>query len=188
MHDVSAAASGAWIIPAQERGSVRRNLGLGIILLTTAALIGSTIYQILYTAEKVDSGFTNWRPILYIYLLWSVGLCVGVVLVKGERGRRALFLLPALLFTISMVIFPTVFGVYIAFTNWNLSSLQGRMLWKFIQGARVELNKVVWPTREETMQTTLVVLVVALFGGVFFWLLDLFLLWLTTRITGQGSF
>jgi preprotein translocase subunit SecE len=67
------------------------------------------------------------------------------------------------------------------------TSLQGRLLWKFIQGARVELNKVVWPTREETIQTTLVVLVVALFGGVFFWLLDLFLLWLTTRITGQGS-
>jgi preprotein translocase subunit SecE len=69
-----------------------------------------------------------------------------------------------------------------------LTSLQGRMLVKFVQGARVELNKVVWPTREEAIQTTLVVLVVALFGGVFFWLLDLFLLWLTTRITGQGSF
>jgi preprotein translocase subunit SecE len=68
-----------------------------------------------------------------------------------------------------------------------LTSLQGRTLWKFIQGARVELSKVVWPTRQETIQTTLVVLVVALFGGVFFWLLDLFLLWLTTRITGQGS-
>ena len=67
------------------------------------------------------------------------------------------------------------------------TSLQGRTLWKFIQSARVELNKVVWPTREETIQTTLVVLVVALFGGVFFWLLDLFLLWVTTRITGQGS-
>jgi preprotein translocase subunit SecE len=69
-----------------------------------------------------------------------------------------------------------------------LTSLQGRMLWKFVQGARVELNKVVWPTREETVQTTLVVLLVALIGGVFFWLLDLFLLWLTTRLTGQGSF
>jgi preprotein translocase subunit SecE len=67
------------------------------------------------------------------------------------------------------------------------TSLQGRALWKFIQGARIELNKVVWPTREETIQTTLVVLVVTLFGGVFFWLLDLFLLWLTTRITGQGG-
>jgi preprotein translocase subunit SecE len=74
-------------------------------------------------------------------------------------------------------------GAVVAFTT-----LQGRSLWKFIQGAKVELNKVVWPTREETIQTTLVVLVVALFGGVFFWLLDLFLLWLTTRITGQGSF
>ena len=68
-----------------------------------------------------------------------------------------------------------------------LTSLQGKTLWKFIQGARVELGKVVWPTREETIQTTLVVLVVAMFGGVFFWLLDLFLLWVTTRITGQGS-
>ena len=68
-----------------------------------------------------------------------------------------------------------------------LTSLQGKWLVKFAQGARVELNKVVWPTREETLQTTAVVLVVALFGGVFFWLLDMFLLWLTTRITGQGS-
>ena len=67
------------------------------------------------------------------------------------------------------------------------TSLQGKWLWKFIQGARVELNKVVWPTREETLQTTLVVLLVALIGGVFFWLLDLMLLWLTTRITGQGA-
>jgi preprotein translocase subunit SecE len=80
------------------------------------------------------------------------------------------------------VIAALAIGTVVAFT-----SLQGRLLWKFIQGAKVELNKVVWPTREETVQTTLVVLVVALFGGVFFWLLDLFLLWLTTRITGQGS-
>jgi preprotein translocase subunit SecE len=68
-----------------------------------------------------------------------------------------------------------------------LSSLQGRMLWRFVQGARVELNKVVWPSREETIQTTLVVLVVALVGGVFFFLIDRFLLWLTTWIMGRGS-
>ena len=67
-----------------------------------------------------------------------------------------------------------------------LTSLQGRTLWKFIQGARVELSKVVWPTREETIQTTLVVLVVALIGGVFFFLLDMFLAWVTSRLTGQG--
>ena len=87
----------------------------------------------------------------------------------------------ALLRTLGVLVAVAV-GAVVAFT-----SLQGRTLWKFIQAARVELNKVVWPTREETIQTTLVVLVVALIGGVFFWLLDSFLLWLTTRVTGQGS-
>jgi preprotein translocase subunit SecE len=67
------------------------------------------------------------------------------------------------------------------------TSFQGQLLWKFIQGARVELRKVVWPTREETVQTTLVVLVFALIGGVFFWLLDVVLLFLTKQITGQGG-
>lgn len=69
----------------------------------------------------------------------------------------------------------------------GMTSAQGQVLWKFIQGSRVELRKVVWPTREETIQTTLVVLLFALIGGVFFWLLDLFLLFLTSRITGQGG-
>ena len=68
-----------------------------------------------------------------------------------------------------------------------MTSLQGKTLWKFIQGARVELSKVVWPTKDETIQTTLVVLVVAVIGGVLFWTLDFFLLWITTRITGTGS-
>ena len=67
------------------------------------------------------------------------------------------------------------------------TSFQGQQLWKFIQGSRVELRKVVWPTREETIQTTLVVLIFALIGGVFFGLLDLLLLFVTSRITGQGG-
>jgi len=68
-----------------------------------------------------------------------------------------------------------------------LQSLQGQALWKFIQTARIELRKVVWPTREETIQTTIAVLVFALIMGVFFWLLDLFLLYVTSKITGQGG-
>ena len=63
---------------------------------------------------------------LYAYLVWAVALGAGQVMIRGERGHRALFLLPALLFTVAMVIFPTFFGLYIAFTDWNLSSLTGR--------------------------------------------------------------
>ena len=70
--------------------------------------------------DVLASGFSNWRPILYAYLAWAVALCAGLVLSRGEHGHRALFVLPAVLFTVSMVIFPTVFGLYIAFTDWNL--------------------------------------------------------------------
>jgi preprotein translocase subunit SecE len=68
-----------------------------------------------------------------------------------------------------------------------LQSAQGQALWRFAQAARVELRKVVWPTREETIQTTIAVLVFALIMGVFFWLLDLGLLYATSKITGQGG-
>ena len=44
-----------------------------------------------------------------------------------------------------------------------------------------------WPTREETIQTTIAVLVFALIMGVFFWVLDLGLLYATSKITGQGG-
>jgi preprotein translocase subunit SecE len=67
-----------------------------------------------------------------------------------------------------------------------LQSVQGQALWRFVQGSRVEMRKVVWPTREEAIQTTIAVLVFALIMGVFFWLLDLFLLWFTRFLTGQG--
>jgi preprotein translocase subunit SecE len=73
-------------------------------------------------------------------------------------------------------------GCFVAF-----QSAQGQALWRFIQAARAELRRVVWPTREETIQTTIAVLVFALIMGVFFWLLDLVLLYATSKITGQGG-
>jgi preprotein translocase subunit SecE len=81
-------------------------------------------------------------------------------------------------------------GVLIAFIAGALVALQsaqGQTLWRFIQASRVELRKVVWPSREETIQTTIAVLVFAAIMGVFFWLLDLFLLFVTGQLTGQGG-
>ena len=81
-------------------------------------------------------------------------------------------------------------GVLLAFAAGvavALQSTRGQDLMKFVQGSRVELRKVVWPTREETIQTTVTVLVFALIMGVFFWLLDMFLLYATRLLTGQGG-
>jgi preprotein translocase subunit SecE len=63
----------------------------------------------------------------------------------------------------------------------------GRALWRFMQAARVELRKVVWPTRVETRQTTIAVIIFVVIMGVFFWALDLLLLWLTQLITANRS-
>ncbi len=68
-----------------------------------------------------------------------------------------------------------------------LQSAQGQALWRFMQSSRGELRKVVWPTRQETLQTTLTVFVFVLILGIFFWLLDMGLLWITRALTGQGS-
>lgn len=65
-----------------------------------------------------------------------------------------------------------------------LWSWHGQMLARFIQGSRIELRKVVWPTRDEAIQTTAIVLIFAMIGGVFFWLLDLFLLTVRQWIAG----
>jgi len=69
-----------------------------------------------------------------------------------------------------------------------LQSAQGRTFWQFVQGSRIELRKIVWPTRQETMQTTLVVVVAILALGIFFWVLDWILGSVTAALTGgQGG-
>lgn len=57
----------------------------------------------------------------------------------------------------------------------------------FGRGALLEVRKVVWPTRKETSQTTLVVVVMVVLMGVILWLFDMLLVWAVRILTGQGS-
>ena len=58
---------------------------------------------------------------------------------------------------------------------------------RFVELARIELRKIVWPTRQETLQTTLVVFGFVIVAGLFFWVLDLVLAWATKALTGTGG-
>ena len=78
-----------------------------------------------------------------------------------------------------MVLGGTIAGIGIAMT-----SVQGQRLWHFIQGSRVEIRKVVWPTKQETTQTAIAVFVFTLVMMLFFWVLDSGLLWLTQKLVG----
>ena len=66
-------------------------------------------------------------------------------------------------------------------------SQPGRELFAYVQSSRVELRKMVWPTRQETWRTTLVVFVFVMALGVFFWLVDMALAWGAKHVTGQGG-
>ena len=66
-------------------------------------------------------------------------------------------------------------------------SQYGRDFWQFVRDSRIELRKIVWPNRQETLMTTLVVFVFVIGAGLFFWLLDLGLAWVTRALSGQGG-
>ena len=63
---------------------------------------------------------------------------------------------------------------------------KGRSIWSFMHDAQIEVRKVVWPTKQETVQTTLIVIVMVFIVGLFLWLLDMFLNWVVHLVTGQG--
>ena len=61
----------------------------------------------------------------------------------------------------------------------------GHVFLIFAKGARTELRKVVWPTRQETIQTTLVVVAMVVFAALILWGLDTLFFWLVGWLTGQ---
>jgi len=61
---------------------------------------------------------------------------------------------------------------------------KGKRTAAFFRDARTEVRKVVWPTRAETIQTTLTVAVLVILVGLFLWMLDSILSWLFRLLTG----
>ncbi|GAW97789.1 MULTISPECIES: preprotein translocase subunit SecE [Colwellia] len=66
-----------------------------------------------------------------------------------------------------------------------LQTEKGRNAAIFAKEARTEVRKVVWPTRQEAVQTTGIVLVVTLLMSLLLWGLDSVLFWLVSLVTGM---
>lgn len=112
----------------------------------------------------------------------ALKLAAGVViLAAGIVGFYLLVDLPIWLRWI-IVLAALVIGALV-----SLQSYQGKTFWQFVQSSRVELRKVVWPTTQETWQVTLVVFVMIVVLGLFFWGVDTLLGFLTKWLTGRGG-
>lgn len=83
-----------------------------------------------------------------------------------------------------------VLGVIASFAVAAAIALQtgkGRAAWLFAKEARTEVRKVVWPSRAETTQTTVIVIAVVIVMALLLWGFDAVLLWAVKILTGQGG-
>jgi preprotein translocase subunit SecE len=104
-----------------------------------------------------------------------------LIVIAGVAGYYVLANQPAWLRWLTVVASLVLAALVVAF------SFYGMEFRRFVELARVELRKVVWPTRDETFKTTAVVFVFVIAAGIFFWGLDLVLAAATKWLTGQGS-
>jgi preprotein translocase subunit SecE len=79
-----------------------------------------------------------------------------------------------------VVVVATVLGLM-------LTTELGRSVWAFVQESKIEVRKVVWPTKDETTRTTLLVFAMVTVVALILWLLDMFLFWGVRLLTGQGG-
>lgn len=119
-------------------------------------------------AEPISSGFDTAKLVLAI-----------AILIAGIVGFYY-FSAQALLYRVLGVLGTGGVAIALVFTT----SL-GNTILGFLRESRVEVRKVIWPSRQETVQATMVVVALVFVVGVILWLLDMFLFWGVAHLTGQ---
>jgi preprotein translocase subunit SecE len=118
-------------------------------------------------AEAKDSRFD--------LLKW---LLVAALVVVGVVGNQYFSAEPILYRVLALLVVAALAGVI------ALQTSKGQAFWVLAKEARVEIRKVVWPTRQETTQTTLIVVAVVLVMALLLWGLDSLLGWLVSMVVG----
>ncbi len=108
-------------------------------------------------------------------LKWSVVVTLLVLAVVGN----GYFSDQAILYRVLGVVVLCALAAVIAFTT-----TKGQELLELARSAKKEIQRVVWPTRPETIQTTGIVLVAVLVVGLMLWLIDTLLGWAMSGVIG----
>jgi preprotein translocase subunit SecE len=110
------------------------------------------------------------------HLKWVVSAVLLVAAVVGNYYYSA----------VSMPIRVAAWLVILAAAGFVASRTQsGKWVVEFFRDSRLEMRKVVWPTREETTQSTMVVAVMVVVLSILLWGMDSVLVWLIGWLTGQ---
>jgi len=112
----------------------------------------------------------------------SLKLLVAIILLLAGIGEFYYFENESLLYRVLGLVGLGLLAMGVVYTT-----QMGQGIWAFARDSRTELRKVVWPTRQETMQTTLLVVVMVIVMGLLMWLVDNLLRWAVMAVVGGGS-
>ena len=112
----------------------------------------------------------------------KVKLILAVLVLAGAIGAFYYYADQSTLIRVAGLLVAVGIATAIAY-----QTAEGRRAWAFLGDARTEIRKVVWPTRKETAQTTLLVFGMVILAAIFLWLLDMGLLWAVRSLTVTGS-
>ncbi len=118
-------------------------------------------------AEQQPSGFDTVK--LLVSLMMIVAGIIGFYYFKEESQLFRVLGILAVVIVAFLIISTTLIG---------------KKSLGFARDSRVEVRKVVWPTRQETTQTTIAVLVMVLIVAIMLWLIDMFLGWSVRSLLG----
>jgi len=109
------------------------------------------------------------------FLKWSIVLLLLAAAVAGNYiyGEQSV-----LIRAVAVVVAIAIAGIIAMQTE------KGRTAVTFAKESKTEIRKVVWPTRQEAVQTTGIVLVATVIMSILMWGLDSVLFWLVGFITG----
>lgn len=112
----------------------------------------------------------------------TVKLVVALALAISVIAAFYIFAEQSLLFRVIGLLAGAGIAIGIA-----MQTEKGRRVWVYFQEAQIEVRKVVWPTRQETIQTTLLVLLMVVLVSIILWILDMFLGWSVGFVMGRGG-
>ena len=111
--------------------------------------------------DNLKSGSDQWKTILAIVIVFAALALYYTNPLNFNSLTKVL---------VTLVWFVVAGGVFI-------KSSQGDRFQHFLKETRIELRKVVWPTREETFKTTGIIMIAVVIVAIFLWIVDAFFTW-----------
>ena len=111
--------------------------------------------------DNLKNGSDQWKTILAIVVV-VVALALYYINPLNFNSLTKVL--------VTLVWFVVAGGVFI-------KSSQGDRFKHFLKETRIELRKVVWPTRQETFKTTGIIMIAVIIVAIFLWIVDAFFTW-----------